>query len=907
MTTPKSRPIIVKDGFLIKDTPFDSPVEYRIQKSCIWERRINNSGKLIDSKGKDSRIKNKIEREEFLIIGFDSEYKTPNYSLSNYEIKEGLGKYEVLSYQFYSRSFEESEWCGILIPEKGERISFGQFILFALLKGIESGDLREIPESIYLVGHFTRADVPAFSDFHDLTSYLGNVRNTFVSIDQFIPLKIQFSETEFVEIKIYLRDTMLLSPANTKKLSDLGELVGTNKVVLDEDPTKELFYKKNMDLMRDQNWDLFKKYALVDAEICVRYILKIMEEFFKATGKRKVPVTLTSIGIELLLKSWKDDLGLDKDTILGNEIVHERTYNKKLGWFLKTKKEVPIAEVYWFKDFVTETYHGGRNEQFWFGPGFEDEWTDFDLSGAYPTAMALIGKPDWENIFVSKRLDDYKANELGFAYVNFKFPKHTRYPTLPVRTENGLIFPLEDMSYCSTPEIEVARSLGAIIRVRHGVIVPTDKSVKIFGHFISECIKKRRLFPKKSIDALFWKELSNSTYGKTAQGLREKRVFDLREKNTQRLPESRITNPYFASYITSFVRATLGEIINSIPNDKMIFNATTDGFLTNATADEIERATYGLLSRMFGSSRESLTGQFEVVEIKHKIRKPLGWRTRGQATLIAGEKKEEDKSFHIVLAKGGIYTKNYWDLEGTNNEIVDLFFNRTPETTIDIESKTGVRDMVFHDADLVEKYITKRLNMEFDWKRGPNSVIEIDEYAHLAFSTRPWNSFEDFETVKRVWEEYTNDGNRCLKTIEDFSEFSKYAEAKMGTDKAGQKYLKRKDGDLNKLKLSLCNAYRVRTAGFDDIGKIPHKDFSQILNECGVPCKPEHLDYSKKRPFKLNDVPRTIAVLKAMKELKKHFPKLDQNSILSNRRLNSTFTESFVRKDVFTDRLTSPK
>jgi hypothetical protein len=47
---------------------------------------------------------------------------------------------------------------------------------------------------------------------------------------------------------------MLLSPANTKKLSDLGELVGTPKIVLDEDPAKELFYKKNMDVLRNENW-----------------------------------------------------------------------------------------------------------------------------------------------------------------------------------------------------------------------------------------------------------------------------------------------------------------------------------------------------------------------------------------------------------------------------------------------------------------------------------------------------------------------------------------------------------------------------------------------------------------------------------------------------------------------------
>jgi hypothetical protein len=653
MSSQKSKPIEIIDRVKVKEEPLGPVIEYRIQKSCIWERSVNNSGKGVVDKNVRSKRNNKDDHKKHLIVGFDSEFKTPDYSLSNFEIKEGLGKYEVLSYQFHSRSYEGVEWCGILIPEKGDRISFGEFILFSLLKGVESECLSEIPEAIYLVGHFTRADVPAFSDFADLTQYLGNVRNTFISIDQFIPLKIKISETESVEIKVYLRDTMLLSPANTKKLSDLGELVGTPKIVLDEDPAKELFYKKNMDVLRNENWELFRKYALVDAEICVRYIQKIIEEFHRATGKWKVPVTLTSIGIELLLKSWKEDLNLEKEDILGQEIVVERTFNKKVGWFIKKAKTAPLAEVHWFKDFVTETYHGGRNEQFWFGPGFEDDWTDFDLSGAYPTAMALIGKPKWDQIFVTRNKKLFQANELGFAYVDFKFPKRVRYPTLPVRTENGLIFPMSGSSYCSTPEIQAAISLGADVKIRHGLIVPTDQSVKIFGNFISECIRKRRLYAKKSIDALFWKELSNSSYGKTAQGLKEKRVFDLRDQTTKRLPESRITNPYFASYITSFVRATLGEIINAIPAERTVFNATTDGFLTNATQTEIDVATQGALSRLFGKSRESLTGQFEIVEVKHKIRKPLGWRTRGQATLIHGEKNDDDKSFHVILAKGG--------------------------------------------------------------------------------------------------------------------------------------------------------------------------------------------------------------------------------------------------------------
>ena len=59
---------------------------------------------------------------------------------------------------------------------------------------------------------------------------------------------------------------------------------------------------------------------------------------------------------------------------------------------------MPLKELFWHEDFFTECYHGGRNEQFWFGPAFEAQWFDYDLSSAYPSAMALIGRPDWKGL-----------------------------------------------------------------------------------------------------------------------------------------------------------------------------------------------------------------------------------------------------------------------------------------------------------------------------------------------------------------------------------------------------------------------------------------------------------------------------------------------------------------------------
>ncbi len=192
--------------------------------------------------------------------------------------------------------------------------------MFALGLGAREHGIKDIPTKIYLVGHFTRADIPAFADFQDLTAYISNVRNTFISIDSSTKLIIDYKDGELSTIlNLLLRDTMLLTPQASKSLKEIGKLVGQEKIQLDDDDAKHKEMIRNMDKVRVDDWNLFKRYALNDATICVRYIEKIIAQFEQITGKKKVPVTLTSIGIELLLKSWKEKLKIDPLAALGKE------------------------------------------------------------------------------------------------------------------------------------------------------------------------------------------------------------------------------------------------------------------------------------------------------------------------------------------------------------------------------------------------------------------------------------------------------------------------------------------------------------------------------------------------------------------------------------------------------------
>ena len=843
-------------------------------KSRIWVERENFYGE------KHSR-----DDDRYLIIGFDTEYKTPDEELTPQDIKDGSGKYKVISYQFHCSIYDPGqpdavEWSGICYPEGNDRLSLADLLTFAFHQGIATGAVNKLPNKVYLAGHFTRADFPAFKDFQTVSKLIGSVRATFLSIDNHIPIQYWFPDDGPVKIEVVLRDTMLLTPATSKSLRALGDLVGVPKVVLDDDPVLEKHYKENMDQLLADRPELFEDYAITDAIICVRYLDQLIRQCDDILGWRKVPATLTGIGVDLLMQTWKA-ADLDPLEMIGKEEVVVSYFNKRLGRHEKRLVDVNIREVDWHIPLATECYHGGRNEQFWFGPAFEDNWTDFDLTGAYPTAMALIGMADWRSAYVSLDLDQFTHRTLGIANVEFEFPEHVKYPTMPVRTNNGLVFPRTGISDCAAPEIALARSLGATLKIRHGVIIPTNLEKPVFADFISQCIMKRKSFAKGSLQNLFWKELSNSSYGKTAQGLHQKRVYDLRDREMKPLPPSKITNPFFAAYITSFVRSALGEVMNALPSEVCVFSCTTDGFLTNATQAQIDAASTGPIAGLYRQSRQMLTGEPDMLEIKHVVRKPLGWRTRGQATLIEGR---DDQGPHekIVLAKGGIYTPEYLeDQRELNAKILGMFLDRKPDDVIPLKIKTGIRDIIEWDADLVDKHVSKRLNMEFDWKRMPQAVWQDDTIDHVAFSTRPWESIDQFFKVREIWDSFAVATPRCIKTVDDYRALATYIFAQSALSAGGGQYLKKDSPDIKRLRQMLCIAWRKSAAGITrKFDGHTSQSFADLLTSIGIPCKRSDVENARK-PFVPHICPATPAVMAALDLLKIHVPSLEVDLFLS--------------------------
>ncbi len=791
-----------------------------------------------------------------LMVGIDAEWQNEG-DLNN-----------VLSYQFYATDRSGSEWTSIWYPQGGKRYSLSPLLSCVVMKGIQDGHIRKWPKAICLMAHFSLSDLTALFDFPNLKTLVDSVRRTLITIRDPMRVKLWDEHRHAHEVTVTLRDSLLLAPAGRQSLADLGDLVGLEKMALNEGEIE------NMDALLRDDPERFEAYAKRDPEISVRYCIKVMQLNHDLTGKAEIPPTLSSIGIDYLLRLWRE-MGIDPHAVLGTEVVDEQQWSERRNHSFRRKKTVPTAERYTMESFATECYHGGRNEQYFFGAGNPGVWTDWDLSSAYTTAMAIICLPDWSAIRQTRDLDEFQPHVMGYARVRFRFPDGTRFPCLPVRTSGGLLFPLEGVSYCCSPEIYLARKLGAQLEILIGCVLPSSFETRPFEAFIIECIKRRKSFTKGALEELLWKEIGNSTYGKTAQGLRKKRCFDSRTGEYGDLPPSKITNPYLAAYTTSFVRAVLGEIIAALPLHRSVCSATTDGFLTDATDEEVMAATEGPLGLSFAQTRLRLSGDTSILERKHRIAQPLGWRTRGQATLV------EIPSEKPVLAKAGLKPPMK-EKAAHNDWIVGMFINRNSETRQSVTMLRNLPEIWKQGGDLVNKEIVRRVNMDYDWKRQPvdPSMRPVKGVEHLYFDTKPWKSAEDFQQCRDAWEQYRGTSGRVLKNEGDLEHFNDFrAVGNVSGKHKVQRSLTK--SSLTLAKRMFLRAYTRSVWGLD-VSQMSYSEIARWLCSVNCPTTKADVENARRPNSKLVEslVPSNPDVIKLVEAIELKFPAFQRCRLL---------------------------
>jgi len=329
----------------------------------------------------------------------------------------------------------------------------------------------------------------------------------------------------------------------------------------------------------------------------------------------------------------------------------------------------------------------------------------------------------------------------------------------------------------------------------------------------------------------------------------------------------------------------MGEIMNALPETTLVFSCTTDGFLTDATERHIKKATQGTLSRIYSRQRKLLANDESVLEIKHRAKRLLGWRARGQATITAAPPLNPgDKPPPMPLAKGGIHLVDHFENDELENKaILDLFWHRTAKTTFPVHSLAGVRQIVMFDIDSVPILRTRKLNMEYDWKRRPYDVKDSAQFKHIAFSTVPWDHYDQFRTVRDVNE---SDKTPVIKSVRDLNVFVSSIETTVSLSKEKRKSARKTDKAINIMMkwMSIVWCYDRHV-----LGNIPTdhtaRDFANNLTSCGCPCKRSDIENGWKRKFKnfeKNSIPTTKQTIDAFNKLKEIYPAINPADFLTS-------------------------
>jgi hypothetical protein len=738
------------------------------------------------------------------IIGIDAEWQTQGDSNL------------VLSYQWYGIDDNDS-WSGIHYPELNgnqNRLKLRQWVSLTLQDHYKG---RSWPTEIVLVSHFSPAELSVVGDFGSIKNSVDLVQGTsFATITRPLDLRCYDTNRNQHTVRVHIADTMLLAPDGGKKLENLGEILGLAKLDLPEGYEKDQMLK----LLQEQP-EAFERYAIRDAEIAAKYLQRIQEQC-RDVGQtdRYRPITVGGLAVKIFIERLRLE-GRTYDDLMGVTRRRETTGPRRTTATRSYRNELATRH----EDLAVRCYHGGRNECFLFGPYNDETFTDYDLEGAYSTALAAVIEPDFDAIKETTDLDEFRLDQMGYALARWKFPDNTKFPCLFVRDENGhgLIYVLEGEGYVTSPEIDLARRMGAELEIVSGVVIPAKENGTRPFFSISQWVnQQRKTFNKKDhpFENSFYKLIGNNIYGKVAQGLKDKsRVFDTRTGNARQLERSAISDAYAAAYVTGLVRATTSEILSRLPNHVLVGNTITDGVCTTATDEEMETATSGPQCRFFADLRRSITGSDNIIEKKGSTKGMVFMRTRMHASL---EPLGDGKPIlaKVNMPMGHLQTDEGEGLDDQekNDVLIREFAAREWDSEWTSRSLKTARKLWDTEGDLLSDEKVQYIGMDYDLKRRPINPTSrpINGYSkveHLAFETRPWRTYEEYQKARKFLDGF----KEPLKLRGDFDVLMQ------GVDTYGDK--KRRSSQKRRLKV-FSDDIRDRAAIGDD--GIHHADGTRL-------------------------------------------------------------------------------
>ncbi|MEZ8694364.1 DNA polymerase [Vibrio splendidus] len=822
--------------------------------------------------GKKPQKKEKVKRKKRKVTPF---FERPVIAIDTEYTESDCGEYNsILSYQL-AVLYKGLLSTLILYPEstkKSGRLALDRCLVQAIEKAMDEGVLDTFPTDVILCAHWLSADLFNFSKaFDQLKTHVNGLRKTVASLDDVYgleldkvmsrridkePLQVNTKSRNKKTLYITFFDTMLLSP-NGSSLSSVGDLLEIPKVEIPEP-----YSISRMDEFLEAEPEKFAEYALTDAIISARHFERVSLFCQHTLGLKSVPFTIGGIAVKAFVNSLEDKRGYRG--LFGFEKVTKEIWPSDRNKPLTITRDVPVTARMTLENFATQCYHGGRNESFIAGPTQVDTWRDYDIPSCYSAITLGLRELAYEKMYMTEDLHDLFGDKCAMAWVEFKFPENTRFPSLAVRSDYGLLFPITGETYVTGHELEVAYNQGAEITIKQAFVIPWKNDVRIFEDFMKWGRERRKSFVKGSFDERLTKEMLNSCYGKMAQSLRPKSAFDIQAGYSKQLPPSTLTNPFFAAYITGLARAYLSFLIHSVPANKTVISSTTDGFLTNASLDEID-LTSPICQRFRDLYHRIDPSGGEILELKHQAKQLIGAKTRAQYTVI------ESDGFEPVLAKGGIKVDP--TIVDQSAHMVDKYIDRSFDDKVDGSYLTPNRMRFLEHKDLMLEKRSIFLNMEYDQKRelmNPK-MLDVKDRQHIALETKPHYSLGDMLFTRLRFDHWRK--QHCLKTLEDWYNWQdRLAMAKASNNKSLRL---KSDETSDSLMARLFLRFYANEQGGISKSDINANQLASWLTEQGYPTKSTLVRSAGKSKLIEAAVPLTELTIKLAILIKSKFPSFE--------------------------------
>lgn len=727
-----------------------------------------------------------------LLVGFDIEWATTagetfevyvEDKTGDVDIKKTLEQIrDIVSYQFFFNV--NGEDYGILlynnlVSDNSSGLSSSSVFrnFYQVLEQIIIIKNRHL--KLVLVAHYALFDATGFLDSHVFLKNgaivkgknLGSSRPIYIT-------KIYNSKRNKATLEILIRDSAMMGGAGS--LAKLGAGLGLEKL----DNTSTLSSGEpaitNARLWMEERPDEFDGYALSDAMISYEWIHQGFSEY--EDDWFKLPTTIAALAASQVFENITSMYGWSKKDYnhhfrgLSSEKIN------KTGKAIATSLDYRPALL----DTVliaSEAYHGGYNASFTNGLYKGQTW-DYDIRNAYPAAMSILSDIDFDvtsaGMSGKLHLSSFSPDDYLFALVDFKFDKHTKFPTIPIYTgTRGLVHPLEsgrDGIFATAPELYAALLQGADITVIKAFKMNTlDRKTlrEVMRSGIQKRIELQKKYGKKSPQQAKQKEINNSVSGKLAQGVSANKTFDIEGLETTTIGPSILTNPYMAAMTTSLVRGLLVSVMHEI--EKMgykVFSITTDGFISNIPPHLLDSIRIPKLTDLFEEAEEFLTNDKRIFEVKHTQDVLVNIRTRGNIGLNLNQ--EGDGVFALASYKIPREIREGAP-EAQKRYMAKLFAKRDNEENKIVSKYSripSIRDFMLGNKDLVGDLQEVETNFEYDWKRIPMNprieTLELDgeEYELLTFDTLPISTKEEFMRNRDVIDKE----KIMMKTLDDFEE-----------------------------------------------------------------------------------------------------------------------------------------